>query len=100
MTALAKAVGATRVGALEVSFAEETEIDHSMERATWAAITRILTLPFEALVEAGYPPEIVALELYGSGEAAEIFEQMAKTGFFKQMAYHSRTSQYGALTRG
>ena len=98
--AIAKAIGATRAGAIESSFAEETEIDHFMEQATWAAIGRILQLSFEVLVEAGYPPEIVALELYGSGEAAEVMQKMAEVGFFKQLSLHSRTSQYAQLTRG
>ena len=98
--AIAKAIGATRVGAIGSSFAEETEIDHFMEQATWAAINRILQLSFEVLVETGYLPETVALELYGSGEAAEVMQKMAEVGFFKQLSLHSRTSQYAQLTRG
>ena len=42
----------------------------------------------------------MVLELYGSGEASEIFGAMARTGFFKQMTHHSTTSQYGTLSRG
>ena len=34
-----------------------------------------------------------------SGEASEIFGLMARYGFFKQMRYHSTTSQYGTMTR-
>ena len=34
-----------------------------------------------------------------SGEAAEILGMMAQNGFYKQMAKHSTTSQYGTLTR-
>lgn len=98
--AVAKAIGATRAGAIRSSFAEETEIDHFMEQATWAAIDRIFQLSFEVLVEEGYPPEVVALELYGSGEAAEIMAQMAELGLYRQFDLHSRTSQYGTLTRG
>jgi len=98
--AVAKAIGATRAGAIRSSFAEETEIDHFMEQATWAAIDRIFQLSFEVLVEAGYPPEVVALELYGSGEAAGIMAQMAELGLYRQFDLHSKTSQYGTLTRG
>ncbi len=39
------------------------------------------------------------LELYASGEAAEILRLMAQNGFYKQMAHHSTTSQYGTLSR-
>jgi ketol-acid reductoisomerase len=40
------------------------------------------------------------MELYASGEAAEILRHMSMNGFFKQMAHHSTTSQYGTLSRG
>lgn len=98
--ALAKAIGATRAGAIESSFAEETEIDLYIEQALWAAITRVMLLSFELLVEEGYSPEVVALELYGSGEASEVMKAMAEIGFYKQISLHSQTSQYGTLSRG
>jgi ketol-acid reductoisomerase len=98
--ALAKAIGSTRSCVIETGFAEETEIDLFLEQAVWAIITRAMILSFETLVEVGYPPEIVALELYGSGEASEVMKAMADIGFFKQMSLHSRTSQYGTLSRG
>jgi ketol-acid reductoisomerase len=98
--ALAKGIGATRAGAIESTFAEETEIDLFLEQATWPAISRALILSFEVLVERGFDPEMVALELYGSFEASEILGEMARIGFFKQMRLHSQTSQYGTLSRG
>src|SRR5262249_38168274 len=63
-------------------------------------IMRDLLLSYDVLVDAGFPPELVALELYGSGEAAEIFHQMARVGVIEQMRLHSQTSQYGTLSRG
>jgi ketol-acid reductoisomerase len=98
--ALARGIGATRVGAIETTFAQETEVDLFLEQATWAAITRALILSFEVLVEDGFDPEMTALELYGSYEAAEVLHAMAEQGFFHQMHLHSRTSQYGTLSRG
>jgi ketol-acid reductoisomerase len=97
--AWAKAIGATRAGVLETTFAQETELDLFAEQATWPVIVRDLLLSYEVLVEAGFPPEMVALELYGSGESAEIFRQMARRGLFQQMRLHSQTSQYGTLSR-
>jgi ketol-acid reductoisomerase len=41
----------------------------------------------------------VALEMYGSGEAAEIFREMGRVGLFKQMQLYSQTSQCGTLSR-
>ncbi|MGQ9732636.1 MAG: ketol-acid reductoisomerase [Candidatus Zipacnadales bacterium] len=99
MLAIAKAIGATRVGSIESSVALETELDLFMEQATWAALMRVLTTTFEVLVEAGFPPEIVCHETWGSHEAAEILEACATTGLFGQMGLHSQTSQYGQLSR-
>src|SRR5215813_12437734 len=98
--AWAKGIGATRAGVLETSFAQETELDLFTEQGVWPIIMRDLLLSYEVLVEAGFPPELVALELYGSGEAAEIFRQMARVGLVRQMRLHSQTSQYGTLSRG
>jgi ketol-acid reductoisomerase len=98
--ALARGIGATRAGAIETTFAQETEVDLFLEQATWAAISRALILSFEVLVEEGFDPEMAALELYGSHEAAEVLHAMAEQGFFRQMHLHSRTSQYGTLSRG
>jgi ketol-acid reductoisomerase len=98
--AVAKAIGATRAGALRSTFAEETEMDHFMEQAVWPVIMRLLKLTYELLVEEGFQPEAVLMELYGSGEAAQVFEEMAKVGMFRQMSFHSQTSQYGTLSRG
>jgi ketol-acid reductoisomerase len=98
--AVAKAIGATRAGALRSTFAEETEMDHFMEQAVWPVIMRLLRLTYELLVEEGFQPEAVLMELYGSGEAAQVFEEMARAGLFRQMSFHSQTSQYGTLSRG
>ncbi len=97
--AWARGIGATRVGAFKTTFAQETELDLFQEQAVWPLLFRTWTMAFEFLVASGFPPEMVALEMYGSGEAAEIFREMARVGFFKQARLHSQTSQYGTLSR-
>jgi len=97
--ALARAMGCTRAGAIESTFAEETELDHFSEHFVWPATFRILVGAFEFLTEKGYQPEAVLMELWGSKEAAEVLEQMAEVGIFRQMDFHSPTSQYGTLSR-
>ncbi len=97
--AWARGIGATRAGVLETTFAQETELDLFQEQGLWPALVRTMLLSFEFLVEQGFPPEMVALEMYGSEEAAEIFREMARVGFFRQMRLHSHTSQYGTLSR-
>ena len=97
--ALAKAVGCTRAGAFHTSFATEAELDLFSEQALWPALFDCILTAYEVLVARGYPKEAVALELYASGEPADIFRAMAGQGIFDQMALHSHTSQYGVLSR-
>jgi len=97
--ALAKAIGATKAGAFHSSFAEETELDHFSEQVVWPAFFRVFIEAFDLLVKEGYAPEIVALELWASGEAGEVMQKMASMGLFRQMTLHSHTSQYGTLSR-
>ena len=97
--AWARGIGATRAGVLETTFAQETELDLFQEQGLWPLLIRTMLLSYEFLVEQGFPPEMVALEMYGSEEAAEIFREMARVGFFRQMRLHSHTSQYGTLSR-
>ena len=54
----------------------------------------------DLLVEAGYPPEAVLVELYLSGEFAYTLEKMREVGVTRQMDFPSNTSQYGSITRG
>lgn len=97
--AVAKGIGATRGGVFESSFREEAELDLFAEQVVWAGLVAWVEECFNLGVEHGFSPELMVLELYVSGEAAEILGMMAKNGFYKQMANHSTTSQYGTLTR-
>jgi len=97
--ALAKAMGATKKGTIEVTFRDETMLDLLAEQAIWPMILSVLTEAFKLEVEKGHPAEASLVELYISKEPAYLFEKMAEDGFFKQMPYHSHTSQYGQLSR-
>jgi ketol-acid reductoisomerase len=97
--ALAKAIGATRLGAFQSSFREEAVIDLFAEQMLWPGITKLCLLYFEKLVENGCDAEIVATELHLSGEFVEIAKAMITHGFFGQLKLHSQTSQYGQLSR-
>ena len=97
--ALAKGIGCTRAGVFQTSFAVETELDLFSEQALWPALIDCLLTAYEVLVAKGYPKEAIALELYASGEPADIFRAMARHGIFEQMLFHSPTAQYGVLSR-
>jgi ketol-acid reductoisomerase len=90
--ALAKGIGSTRMGAIMSSFEEETVVDLFTEHlAPLYAIRR----HFQALVEVGYNPWVVLLELYASGEGIETQKAYVERGLWGQITDHSRTSQYG-----
>jgi ketol-acid reductoisomerase len=93
-------MGLTRGGVFESSFREEAELDLFAEQVVWPVLTAWFRECFELGVEQGFSPELMVMELYASGEAAEIMGAMARNGFFRQMSHHSTTSQYGTLSRG
>ena len=98
--ALAKGIGSTRTGVVEVTFAQEAELDLFTEQCFGPAFGHVLTTAVDLLLEEGYPPEAVLLELYMSGEFAYTLGKIAELGLVGQTALHSRTSQYGSMSRG
>jgi ketol-acid reductoisomerase len=57
--AYAKALGCTRAGVIQTTFAEETETDLFGEQAVLCGgVSALVKAAFETLVEAGYQPEI------------------------------------------
>ena len=97
--ALAKAMGSTKKGAIEVTFNDETYLDLMSEQATWPLIMAVMNEVHSYLVEEGHPEEAVLMELYLSKEPSYMMEKMADVGLFKQLPFHSNTSQYGQLSR-
>lgn len=97
--AIAKAIGATRGGALELSFQQEATLDLFNEQAFGPAFGMVLTNAVATLVDAGIPAEAALLEILHSGEFAYALERMRREGVIEQMEHHSQTSQYGAMTR-
>ena len=97
MLALAKGIGTTRMGAIESSFREETEIDLFSEQSADIHIPRMM---FEVLTEAGFDPDVAILEIYASGELSELWAGARDLGLWHQLKLHSRTSQYGQQITG
>jgi hypothetical protein len=69
--AIAKGIGCTRAGAFHTSFGVEAELDLFSEQALWPALFECLLTAYDVLVEKGYTPEAIALEIYNQGEAAD-----------------------------
>lgn len=98
--ALAKGIGSTRAGVVEVTFAQEAELDLFTEQCFGPAFGQVLTTAVDLLLDEGYPPEAVLLELYMSGEFAYTLTKIAEMGLVEQGSLHSTTSQYGSMSRG
>ena len=91
--------GAPAGGAVASSAKEEAALDLFAEQALWPSILAVLHASYEVLAAAGFSDDAILDELYLSGEPAEIFARAADMGLMGQLPTHSRTSQYGQLTR-
>ncbi|MFA5787363.1 MAG: ketol-acid reductoisomerase [Actinomycetota bacterium] len=95
----AAALGGTRAGVLETTFAEETETDLFGEQAVLCGGTSaLIQAGFETLVEAGYQPEIAYFECL---HELKLIVDLIYEGGFEFMRYSiSDTAEYGDYTRG
>ncbi len=97
--AYAHALGGTRGGVLETTFAEETETDLFGEQAVLCGgVTELIAAGFETLVEAGYQPEVAYFECLH--EVKLIVDLIYAGGFARMHQFVSETAKYGDLTRG
>src|SRR5579884_1092368 len=93
------ALGATRAGVLETTFAEETETDLFGEQVVLCGgLTSLVINGFETLVAAGYQPESAYFECLH--ELKLIVDLMYEGGIAGMRFSISDTAEYGDLTRG
>ncbi len=97
--AYARALGATRAGLIETTFAEETETDLFGEQAVLCGgVTALIQAGFETLVEAGYQPEIAYFECL---HELKLIVDLIYEGGIGRMRYSvSNTAEFGDMTRG
>ncbi len=93
------AIGGTRGGIIETTFAEETETDLFGEQAVLCGgATELIIAGWETLVEAGYQPEVAYFECLH--ELKLIVDLIYEGGITKMHEFISDTAKYGDLTRG
>jgi ketol-acid reductoisomerase len=97
--AYAKALGSTKAGLIETTFAEETETDLFGEQAVLCGgVSALIQAGFETLLEAGYQPEIAYFECL---HELKLIVDLIYEGGISRMRYSvSNTAEYGDLTRG
>jgi ketol-acid reductoisomerase len=97
--AYADAIGGSRAGVLETTFAEETETDLFGEQVVLCGgLTALVQAGFETLTEAGYSPESAYFECLH--ELKLIVDLMYEQGIAGMRYSISDTAEYGDLTRG
>jgi len=97
--AYADAIGSTRAGVLETTFAAETETDLFGEQAVLCGgVTALIKAGFETLVEAGYAPELAYFEcLHELKLIVDLIYARGLTGMRKGV---SDTAEYGDYVSG
>jgi ketol-acid reductoisomerase len=86
-------------GAIETTFAEETETDLFGEQAVLCGgATELVTAGYETLVEAGYQPEIAYFECLH--ELKLIVDLLYEGGITRMHDFISETAKYGDLVSG
>ena len=97
--AYARALGNTRAGVLETTFAEETETDLFGEQSVLCGGTAALVkMAFETLVEAGYQPELAYFETMH--ELKLIVDLLYRGGLNFMRFSVSDTAEYGDYVSG
>ena len=97
--AYASGIGGTKGGAIETSFAEETETDLFGEQAVLCGgASELVVAGFETLVEAGYKPEVAYFECLH--ELKLIVDLMYEGGLAKMLHFVSETAKYGDFVSG
>jgi ketol-acid reductoisomerase len=97
--AYARAIGCTRAGVLETTFAEETETDLFGEQAVLCGgVSALVKAAFETLVKAGYQPELAYFECMH--ELKLIVDLMYRGGLSYMRYSVSDTAEYGDYTAG
>lgn len=97
--AYAHALGVTRAGVLETTFAEETETDLFGEQAVLCGgVSELVKAAFETLVKAGYQPEVAYFECMH--ELKLIVDLMYRGGLNYMRYSVSDTAEHGDYTAG
>ncbi len=95
----ARALGVTRAGVVQTTFAEETETDLFGEQAVLCGgVSALIKAGFETLVEAGYQPEIAYFECL---HELKLIVDLIYQGGLNYMRYSvSDTAEHGDYTGG
>jgi len=97
--AIAKAVGSTRVGVVEVEFDSETEGDNFEEQVLYGGTIALMRAVFEVMVEHGYPPYFAYAKSIRS--LRSVIDVMDEMGIEEYISHRSsRTCEFAVRMSG
>jgi ketol-acid reductoisomerase len=97
--AIAKAVGSTRAGVVELSFQHETEGDNFEEQILYGGTIHLMRLCFQVMVEHGYSPSFAYAKAVRS--LRSVLDVMDEGGIEPYLTTRSsRTCEFAVRTRG
>ena len=97
--AVAKAVGSTRAGVVDLSFQQETEGDNFEEQILYGGVIHLMRLCFQTMVDNGYPPSFAYAKSIRS--LRSVIDVMDEHGIEDYLTGRSsRTCEFAVRTRG
>jgi ketol-acid reductoisomerase len=97
--AIAKAVGSTRAGVIEMSFQHECEGDNFEEQILYGGAIQLMRLCFQVMVDNGYPPSFAYAKSIRSLRC--VIDVMDEVGIEEYVSRRcSRTAEFAIRTRG
>lgn len=97
--AVAKAVGSTRAGVVEMSFQHETEGDNFEEQILYGGAIHLMKMCFQTMVDNGYPPSFAYAKAIRS--LRSVIDVMDDVGIEEYVSHRcSRTAEFAIRTRG
>jgi len=97
--AIAKAVGSTRVGVVEVEFDSETEGDNFEEQVLYGGTIALMRSVFEVMVAHGYPPYFAyAKSIRSLRSVVDVMDEMGIEEYISQRS--SRTCEFAVRMSG
>ena len=97
--AIAKSVGSTRVGVVEVDFQQETEGDNFEEQVLYGGTIRLMRAVFESMVAHGYPPYFAyAKAIRSLRSVVDVMDEVGIEDYISQRS--SRTCEFAVRLSG
>ena len=99
LLALAKAMGSLRAGAIEMSLAQEAQLDLFLQQTLLPAFHHLLNAAADVLLQSGCPPPAVLTDLLLAGELRDYLSHAAQEGWLPALRRAPLSAQYGLFSR-